>query len=325
MPGSSRRRFSSSHCTGFVDNEVTDVGPVSNRPSSPPINAYRDLSVRAASVTLLAFSLLCISGASPPAVEDHLRAGNAALERGDVEAAAKHYAAAAERADDPGLVAFNRAALHFARGDFREAELDYRRALDDADAPPERIAKAWYNRGAALLHRGGGMDVYRSAIACFDRCLAFETLDEGLKADARHNLELAKIRWAEERKKAAKVPTAISSPPEDHEPRTPKEKKEKSSTRPQPPEPGKGSKDVPNPKDRKSPVPAPPGVTPPEAKQPLPGAGNLKPLLDGGQPQALSAEETREYLRRTAERLNQDRRSLLQALYGQDRPGVRDW
>src|SRR5262249_40499343 len=142
--------------------------------------------VRHASFTILAIALVaCLAaGAAPgtPSAEDEVRAGNAALERGDLDVAAQHFSAAAERTDDPGLVAFKRGALTFARGDFHEAERDYRRALDDADAPPERRARAWYNRGTALLNRGGSMDIFRSAIACFDQCLASEKLEEGLKA-----------------------------------------------------------------------------------------------------------------------------------------------
>ena len=48
-----------------------------------------------------------------------------------------------------------RVALHFAKNEFREAERAYKRVLDDPECPPERRAKAWFNRGTSLLRRGG--------------------------------------------------------------------------------------------------------------------------------------------------------------------------
>ena len=41
--------------------------------------------------------------------------------------------------------------------------------------------------------------------------------------------------------------------------------------------------------------------------------------------QPLSPEDTREHLRRTAERLRKDRRDLLRTIYPPEQPGVRDW
>ena len=57
-----------------------------------------------------------------------------------------------------------------------------------------------------------------SAIACFDRSLDAIVADEPLKADARHNLELAKLLWAEANKKAAKPDSPNMPTREDEQP-----------------------------------------------------------------------------------------------------------
>src|SRR5436305_11179665 len=77
------------------------------------------------------------SGATP---DEIIRQANAAFLRGDGDEADRLYAAAEERTADPGLVAFNRAAVLVAQEKFREAEVHYARVLDDAACPPERAA-----------------------------------------------------------------------------------------------------------------------------------------------------------------------------------------
>src|SRR5262249_38270251 len=112
--------------------------------------------------------------ASPPAdrsPDELLRSGNAAFLRGGWGAAEHFYKLAEERTGDPGLVAFNKATVLMQRGETREAELHYLRSLDDLAAPPDRRAKALYNRGVCLLARGGSAGVSRSAIACFEQSL----------------------------------------------------------------------------------------------------------------------------------------------------------
>src|SRR5207245_17713 len=105
----------------------------------------------------IGFALLGVAlvAATPHAAEDVIRAANAAFLRDDLAAADRLYAAAEERTADPGLVAFNRATVLFQKGEFRDAELHYSRVLDDRACPPERAARAWFNRGTCLVRRGG--------------------------------------------------------------------------------------------------------------------------------------------------------------------------
>ena len=281
--------------------------------------------MRFVSATILMLGILTL-GAGPAtlSVTDQLRSANAALEHGDLDTAARLFEEVAGRAQDPGLVAFNRGVLHAAKGEFREAELDYRRVLDDAEAPPERRARAWYNRGTALLLRGGSADVYHSASACFEHFLASPNVDAGLRADARHNLELARIRWAEERKNSATATKASRSAPEDSERAPAKSGKAKEPDAKSAPEVGNGTNPARGPGERATPTKLPPGASPRETPQTLPGAGNL-PVIDSDHPQTLGTEDMRELLRRTRERLDRERRSLQQALHGPARAGIRVW
>jgi tetratricopeptide (TPR) repeat protein len=275
------------------------------------------------SVLLLAAAGLALAAGSPDPrpPEELIRLGNASYLRGDLDAAERYYAAAAERTTDPGLVAFNRAAVAVQRGEVREAELNYLRVLDDQAAPPDRRAKALYNRGVCLLARGGSSGVYRSAIACFELSLDLFQPDDPLAADARHNLELAKLLW-----NRARMTERIPPRPNDLPPDVPE------LPPPQPEEwPGHDPGSEPfGPGGRPGSRPEfahgqQPGGQPRETAQKAPGAGNLPVVPDSDRPQPLTPEDTRAILQRVAERLEQDRRTTARLLTGPERPDVKDW
>lgn len=269
------------------------------------------------------FAALALVAATPnEAPDDLIRRANAAFLNGDGETAESLYAQAEERTGDPGLVAFNRAAVQFQKGEFFAAESNYSRTLEDQACPPARAAKAWFNRGTCLLRRGTSAAVYRSAVACFDRCLDSSGADAPLKADARKNLELAKLLWIEANKKAAKPDTPNEPAPEETRPDPPAGSKDGNDTKNDPGGNSGTKKDV-----RPMPVPTPvPDKNANGGNDTMPGNGAvLQPIADDGVPQKLSPEDTREYLRRAELRLRDERRSLLRTLYGTPRPGVRDW
>lgn len=274
---------------------------------------------------LVAFCVLtfALAAAPPPSEspEELIRLGNAAYLRGDLDAADRLYQAAAERTTDPGLVAFNRAAVAVRRGEVREAELDYLRALDDRAAPPDRRAKALYNRGVCLLARGGSAGVYRSAIACFEQSLDLFATGDPLAADARHNLELAKLLWGKARASERTPPKPSDLPPDVPEPPPPKPE-EGTGEEPGSEPAGPGGQ----PGVRTEPAHAPsPGGKPHETHRQAPGAGNLPVVLDADRPQPLSPEDTRAILQRVAERLERDRKATDRLLAGPERPDVKDW
>ena len=273
---------------------------------------------------LVPVACLLLLAAGPGAEDDLIRAANAAFLRGDAETADTLYSQAEERAGDPGLVAFNRAVVLFQRGEFRDAELHYMRVLEDKACPPDRAARAWFNRGTCLLRRGGSPIVYRSAVACFDRCLESPAADEPLKADARHNLELAKLLWFEANKVAPKKETPNEPPPPDVEPPPSKSNDtENNGTTDKVDLKGgpNGTQAQPQPVMGKAPNAA---ATPTNAQ--TAGNNSTLPVLKDDTPlQQLSPEDAREYLRRTAARLRRDRETMNKTLSGTDRPGVRDW
>ena len=301
--------------------------------NAPP--HYSTHTVRRSSFTFyfLPFTFLILfllAAAAPPQTEtpdDLIRRANDVFRAGDKNTADKLYATAEERATDPGLVAFNRGAVQFDRKQYREAELSYVRALKDAACPPERAAKAWYNRGTCLLHRGGSIDVFRAAIACFEQTLDSAAAAEQLKDRAADNLELAKLLWAEERKKEEnkkKTPNTDVPPEENNQPKPlPENRPSDIQT-----DPGTGTKtdkkDVPS-KSGETP-PQKGGTNPTETEKPTVGNNaNLEVLVDDAKVQSLSEKDARTNLAETANRIKREQQSLLRTLYGPDRPNVRDW
>jgi len=270
----------------------------------------------------------CLLAAAPHAdqtPDELIRRANAAFLAGDRDEASQLYAIAEEQTADPGLVAFNQATVLFQKGDFREAEVHYARVLDDAACPPERAVKSWYNRGTCLLRRGGSASVYRSAIACLERCVDSTVADEPLKADARHNLEIAKLRWNEARKTDNKEKPNSPPPPEDprSEPKQPP-KSNDTEPSPEPKEPGTNATTGTAPKTTQQPTPPTPKLDP--NATPTQGTPTATPQLNNDDAvQQLSPEDTRVHLRRIAERLEKDRRDLLRTLYPPYKPGTRDW
>ncbi len=98
---------------------------------------------------LIAFALAAVS-ANPA---DELRTGIQFLEAGNPELALAALERAAERSDDPGLVAFNRGVALVQLNRHREAELQFLHCLDDGEIPAERRATAIVTLNATCLHR----------------------------------------------------------------------------------------------------------------------------------------------------------------------------
>jgi hypothetical protein len=195
--------------------------------------------------------------------------------------------------------------------------------LDDQAAPADRRAKALYNRGVCILKRATDVKSLRIAVACFEQVLDSHALPDELRLDARFNLELAKLLWAEARIREGTREPPNELPPDD------------SLDFPRPvlgeepgQDPGPGT-ESPGPTPAGSPKVVqdiPPHTTtaqPTDRK--APGSGTLPVLMDDPQPQKLSPEDARAHLARVAERLNKDRRANARLLAGPERPHVRDW
>lgn len=274
-------------------------------------------------VALAAVGFALVAAGEPVSVGDRMRAGNEAFARGDWEASEDLYAQAEERSPDPGMVSFNKGAAQYRRGDFRRAELCFRRALGDAAIPAERRGRALYNLGNCLVRQAGDTDVklLQAAIECYELALR-ESPDEGVRTDAGHNLEVAKLLWAKAR---AKRPPGERDPDWDERNDRKRPPPDPKSPDPGPENSGEGPKnidagaklDVGKGKDA--------GMVQKEVERAAPGAGNLPVLPDNGQVETLAPEDARAVLQKAAERLQRERRKLREEAAQGDRPRPKDW
>jgi tetratricopeptide (TPR) repeat protein len=248
-----------------------------------------------------------------------LNRGNEALANGQPEIAQQLYSAASERAEDPGQVSFNQGIAHAHQGNYREAELCFLRALDDRESPPDRRAKALYNRAVCLLNRDTRAETYRTAIACLNACLALEPSEGTLKADAQHNLELAKLLWGRARTQE-RTPPKASDPPPEAIPQQPPEAKDS--------DPGaedQGNSGTPRGTPKPVGVEANRGQNPLETDQTAPGTGPLPVQLDAEDPRPVSPYDALRHLETIAERLRNDRRKNLELLSKPEPRHVPNW
>src|SRR5438874_10480686 len=160
---------------------------------------------------------LALVAAGPAALppDDLVRQGNDALGRKQYPEALSLYDRAEERATDPGLVAFNEGVALYQKGDFAEAEAHFRLARQDATG--RRQVCATYNLAVSIVQAPGETDAAKlaEAVRLFESCLRHEDADEILTANARHNLELTKMLWAQA--KARPAPPKEDKPPPDEE------------------------------------------------------------------------------------------------------------
>lgn len=269
-------------------------------------------------------ALLAIS-AGPAEPEDLVRQANEAFTRGDLESADLLYTQAEERSPDPGLVAFNKGTVLARRGDFRRAEFCFRRTLGDADVPAARRRHALISLGNCLVKQAGESDLKRlqAAIECYELALR-EPLEEGMRLDAEHNLEVAKLLWAKARAKRPnnpkdpdwEDPENQKDPPPDPKkpPESPgKEDNGEGKNKAEPAtkvEPGKGQ-------DK--------GVAVKDAPKPAPGQGNLPVLPDTEDVPSRSPDDARTFLKKAADRLQRERQKLREDAAQGERPRANDW
>lgn len=256
--------------------------------------------------------LLC----SAQQAEDWLRAGNRAYAQGSFAEAVNLYARAISHTLDPGQVMFQQGAAYSALNQDEQAATAYLRCLEDARGV--RRVLALYGRGNALAQlghqRSGRLAVgqLQQALQCYEQSLAtFQQLElaeqaqySEHEANVRHNLALLRQLLAQKEKEAAEQPE-VKSPQEPSQP-------------PASEQPEASSGEKPNTRSDSQPGG---GDNPQATDQNRPGRGQLPLLLDDKNAPPLTAEQARDYLRHTLERLQQQR--------GQNQgplpPGARDW
>jgi tetratricopeptide (TPR) repeat protein len=275
--------------------------------------------VRPLCLLLPALALVAAAPASVPP-DELVRRGNDALGRKQYGEALKLYDRAEERATDPGLVAFNEGVTLYQQGDYAQAEVRFRLARQDATG--QRQLWATYDLAASLLQVAGDSDAAKlaEAVGLFDDCVRHDGADERLAADARHNMELAKMLWVQA--KARPAPHKDKSPPEED------------NQKPQPPKPEPvkqpGGED-----GSASPTKGNDGrarVTPEDGKEPVktdgspaPGAGTLPVIPDRDELAPMSREDAEAHLRLAIQRVMQEGRAYRQRSIRVPSDKVRDW
>lgn len=264
--------------------------------------------------------LTLLAAAAPADPVDLVRRGNQAFAEKKYHAARALYDRAAGRIVDPGLTAFNQAAALYQLEQYREAELHYQYCL--ADATGTRRAQALYGLGTCLLQqRDRGTEVLSEAVRAFAECLRQEDVNPELAADARHNLELAKLLLAQatpSTKKDTPEPKNSSNGPDRKvKPKLELDKK-----------PGTSQRDGGKPDPRKpgTPVQIEPGDKPlPTDERPPPGAGDLPPVPDKGELTPLAEGDAERHLDDAVQRIMRAQRGYRYRVPRAPGSAVLDW
>jgi type II secretory pathway pseudopilin PulG len=284
------------------------------------------LSPHSLVVVSLAVAALLAAGAAgggPSSPDELVRQGNAAFGRGDFAAAAELYQKAGERSDDPGLATYNLALAKYRLARLAEdggAGLAEAAALFRCCQAPDdpRRPQALYGQGNCLLHgpAGAGGKNLSAAIGCFERCLSEAAAGSDLAADARQNLELARLRKAQYQPPAGRAEDDGGDDPSRPQP----------TPRPEP-RPGDGGDRSADRGGADGPGSEPGG----EDERPGPdgqrGAGPQpgKPLPNAAKDEPLSPGDAEAHLSRAVPRVLQDRRDNRRRQVRPAPEGVPDW
>jgi tetratricopeptide (TPR) repeat protein len=291
---------------------------------------------------LAILALALISAAPAREAEDLVRQGNVAFAEGDFAEAAGLYEKAEEATTDPGLVAFNKAVALQAHGKWEEAESHYWLCLGDAGAQLQgliqkdpnkdlprslcsragrRLARVLYNLGTCLLQRSQGTNPewLEQAVVYLDHCVRLNAGDSGLRADARHNLALARELFRLNPKPPKSDKSGDSNKQSDPPTEDPKDKT--------------GSNDSNNGQDADSSQSGSqrtgqepdPNDNPLATDERTPGKGNLGTLPDTDELMSLSPEDAAAYLRQAMQRILGERRDYQQQASKNMSRDVLDW
>jgi tetratricopeptide (TPR) repeat protein len=271
---------------------------------------------------LLPAAALVAAGPTSVPPDELVRRANEALGRKQFVEAMQLYGRAEERSTDPGLVAFDEGVALYQKGNYAEAEVRFRLARQDAT--DERQLFATYNLAASILQEPGDADPAKlaEAVRLLEDCLGDDRITDRLAADARHNLELAKMLWAQAK---ARTPPPEHKPPDesDDNPKPPPQQ-------PRPaPQPGPGDTSA-NPSRgagaERSQATAEPGQEPTNADgQKAPGEGNLPVIPDRDELAPMSREEAEAHLHQAIDKVLREGRAYRQRTQKAPPAKVRDW
>lgn len=276
----------------------------------------RTNAIRAAVVTGV---MLLISASPPASPDDWERQGDAALAANEYAEALGHFERAAETSADPARLAFKQATAYFHMGRYRDAERFYRCVLESETANGRRT-QAYYNLGTTLLYASDGRDSMRlaQAIQNFRRCLQAQPQDQQLLANARVNLELAKLLWKQSSRGGEPPPESDSPENGSADPKPPDKNGSDSSTGTGSPGNADGSRTGVLPGNAADTTGTNRAEAPGAARQPI-------HIPESEQLQPLSPAEARELLRQAGQRIARERRSMQKAAAGGSSRSYPDW
>ncbi len=170
--------------------------PAAARPvSAPPAEMPREVAA------LLGALLLSPLLLSPPAARASPGSAEDAYRHGDFAAAARQYAAAAQRDPKTPVLAFNAGAAAYKAGQYPEAAKEFQQSISRVpSADPKRLADqedAYYNLGNTLYRTGQAteksapqstLDAWNSAVKAYDTALQMRPDD----ADSKFNRDFVK-------------------------------------------------------------------------------------------------------------------------------------
>jgi tetratricopeptide (TPR) repeat protein len=274
---------------------------------------------RVAPLALLLPALALVGAGPAPVPPDELvRQGNGAVARQKYAEAVKLYEQAEGQATDPGLVAFNEGVAFYQQGDYARAEAQFRLARQDATG--RRRVWADYDLAANLIQAAGDRDAAKlaEAIGLLEECLRNDETDERLAANARHNLELAKLLWLQAK---ARPNPQKDKPPDEENPQPPPPPKPQPNQQPGGDD-GTGGKQGLGQNERGQQD----GQKPAQADgQPAPGEGTLPVIPDREELVPMSREEAEAHLRQATERVMQEGRAHRRGSVRVPSGKVRDW
>jgi Ca-activated chloride channel family protein len=285
-------------------------------------------AVAAAALVALVF----LGAASITDPQSLLKEGDAAAARGDYAAAVELYRKAEPRTTEPVEVAYRLGVVKYqlaveAGGgrDLFEAEELFRCCVGRGN--PRRAA-CLFGLGNCLLlkARGKNLELARAAVEAYEQCLQEPGLSAEFTADARHNLERAKLVTLQLLAPATRPEDKNSTepPPDpDPDPKNPPNTGRHDSNPPSGTDPKNSGK--PDPNGTPQPVKPDPGQTPIQVPETAPGVGNLSPIPDVADPQPVPPKEALSHLESATQRILQERQAYRLQKTRPVVPGVRDW
>jgi tetratricopeptide (TPR) repeat protein len=249
-----------------------------------------------------------------------VRQGNAAFSWADYAAAVEFYTRAEEGSTDPGLVAFNKATALYRLRHYREAELHYRRCWEDAEGT--RLAHLLYSLGNAIVQQAGNSDAARlkQAIGLYELCLHQEGAEPSLLADARHNLELARLLLV-------KAAAGKGKNEQDDSGRTDADTQPKGTSDEGADMSDQSGSGRPDPRGKPGVLSGNygPGAVPWNDTPFAPGKGNLPPIPDADSLTTMSPEDAAEQLKQAADRIARERKTHQQHIAPAPAANLKDW